>query len=498
MSLGAAPPSKIRALYNSLDPSSLSQHLAFYELYGETLEGQKALVEAWTLLAAPLQVQQGQIPPFAAFSKAVKGVIDLVNKPMDQATVSLTEAELALIERLAARLPNRNLRGRTVTSEEEVLALAPNEIDLARGLLLSQLPDSPQRLVQIRSYEALLDLMALQCLTHITLKSSPEEKIRALNTFIFDEMGYRFPPHSTYAKDIDLYTFLPSVLDSRRGVCLGVSILYLSLGQRLNLPLEVITPPGHIYVRYHSGDKTINIETTARGIHIDSEHYLGVDTRSLEQRNIKEVIGLAHFNQAAVFWRAQQSEKALEAYAKASPYLPDDMLVKEFTAYHYLFTQQEEKALPLLYEVKDHLPDYAVSKQTVAEDYLKGAVDAEGIRPLFMHVDETRASILDKRKALENTLEHYPTFRAGLFALATTWLQLHRMGEALALLEKLHTLDPTDPDVEYYLAQIYAERLDYNKAWNHLRLAEKITQARDHHPKALKELRKELAKRYPE
>ena len=76
---------------------------------------------------------------------------------------------------------------------------------------------------------------------------------------------FRFPPHSLYAKDIDVYTFLPSVLDSRRGVCLGVSILYLCLAQRLDLPLEAMTPPGHIYVRY---GEDLNIETTARGIDV--------------------------------------------------------------------------------------------------------------------------------------------------------------------------------------------------------------------------------------
>lgn len=100
--------------------------------------------------------------------------------------------------------------------------------------------------VRIQSYEALIDLMALQILARLPKQASAEEKIIAINTFIFDEMGFRFPPHSLYAKDIDLYTFLPSVLDSRRGVCLGVSILYLCLAQRLELPLEMITPPGPV------------------------------------------------------------------------------------------------------------------------------------------------------------------------------------------------------------------------------------------------------------
>src|SRR5665647_1570782 len=105
--------------------------------------------------------------------------------------------------------------------------------------------------------------MALQILARLPPKASPQQKILKINELIFDEMRFRFPPHSLYAKDIDVYTFLPSVLDSHRGVCLGVSILYLCIAQRLDLNLEMITPPGHIYVRYRTTDQTINIETTA-------------------------------------------------------------------------------------------------------------------------------------------------------------------------------------------------------------------------------------------
>src|SRR5205807_1806234 len=89
---------------------------------------------------------------------------------------------------------------------------------------------------------------------------------------------------------------------SRQGVCLGVSILYLCLAQRLDLDLEIITPPGHIYLRYPGKEQMINIETTARGINLPSDTYLGINTRKLEKRTLKEVIGMAFFNQASVYW----------------------------------------------------------------------------------------------------------------------------------------------------------------------------------------------------
>lgn len=497
-SLHATSPAKVKALYSSLDPLSISQHLALYELYPESLEGQKALNDAWKLLAGSSHFSQTDFPAFNSFKGVIEGVINLVNKPSDQETVELSDSELAILDKLGQHLPNRKLKGHWANDESEVLLLPTEEVDLARGLFLSQIPPSEGRMRKIRSYEAMLDLMALQILSRLSKEAMPEAKIRAVNGFIFEDMGYRFPPHSLYAKDIDLYTFLPSVLDSRKGVCLGVSILYIALSQRLELPLEVITPPGHIYVRYRQGNKTVNIETTARGIHLDSQEYLGIETRSLEQRNIKEVIGLAHFNQASVYWQNGEYEKALTSYRKAYPYLPQDNLLKELMAYNYLFTGQKELGELLLREVKNYLPEHAVSKQTVAEDYLAGEVDIEGIKPLFLHVDETRESILKKRKALENIVEKHPRFRSGIFALAVTWLQLHRLGEALTLLERYHALDSQDPTAEYYLAEIYMERLDYNKAWEHLLRAEEITRSRNHAPKVLSELRKALSERFPE
>ncbi|MEI8124241.1 MAG: transglutaminase family protein [Parachlamydiaceae bacterium] len=491
-------PIRLRALYNSLDPKSVAQHLAFYELYPQTSEGQQAVRDAYTLLSGTLvnSSQTPSLPPTLVSS--IQAIIGLVNKHPGDAGIELNDRELQQIEQLACRLPNRFLAGFSALSEDDVMALHPAQIDLARGILLSQLGNSPDAMRKIRSYEAAIDLMALQILTRVGLYDTPKTKIRAINQYIFEEMGFRFPPHSSYAKDIDLYTFLPSVLDSRRGVCLGVSILYICLAQRLNLDLEIVTPPGHIFVRWIGDHEEVNIETTARGVNIPTEEYLGVDTRKLQKRNIKETIGMAHFNQASIYWERQDYDKALASYLKAQPYLIGDKQLTTLMGYAYLLRGDEEKARFLLKQVVDYLPDHAVSKDTVAEDYFNGVVGIDGIRATFLHVDENRETLVAKRKALEEALQKYPRFRDGIFSLAGTWLQLHRAGEALEALQRYHDIDPTNAPVEYYLAALYAERLDFNQAWEHFRNAELIAQKREHKPKALLDLRQELAERCPE
>ncbi len=488
--------SSIKSLFNSLDPCSVSQHLSFYELYADTAEGKAALKRAWELLnggALPGKESSTVLP-----GVDIQAIISLVTRQSTDAPVTLNEDQLAQVEKIAARLSNRKLKGHEAWTRKEVLGLLPEEIDLARGLLLFQFDPSDNLKNEVRQYEASIDLMALQIAARLSPGASNEDKIREINRFIFQEMQFRFPPHSLYANDIDLYTFLPAVLDSRQGVCLGVSILYLAIAQRLDLPLEIITPPGHIYVRYNNGRKIINIETTARGIDLPSEVYLGINTRRLQLRNMKEVIGMAFINQASVFWSKQDYAKTVMLYEKALPFLPQDPLLKMFMGLNYLFIGKKTEGNKLLREIRRLTFDEAVSQESIPEDYLTGRIDAEGLKAVFLPVDETRESILKKQNELEKILKRYPNFRAGKLHLATTWLQLGRTNEAKEILEEYHKLDPHFSVVEYYLAVLCLEHLDYHQSWNYFKQAESLTQVRGHRPRALLSLKEHLRRSCPE
>jgi len=480
----------LKTRLSSLDPLSVAEHLAFYELYSATEEGQKSLAHAWHLLSGGKLSKSMTLPVVD-----IQGIISLVARQNFEAPAKLTNEQLIAIEDLSQHLPNRFLKGHQIWTRQQVLGLEPHEIDLGRGLLIEQFDENVE---EIRQYEAGLDLMALQILARLPQDATPEDQIREINRFIFQEMKFRFPPHSIYAKDIDLYTFLPSVMDSREGVCLGVSILYLCLAQRIGLPLEIITPPGHIYVRYRQGVHVINIETTARGINLPTDAYLGIDTRLLPERDIKQVIALAFINQASVAWGQNNHQKTVTLYEKARLYLKDDPLLNFFLGLNYLFIGKKKEGKELLQRFKGYTFDWQVSPETIADDYLNGYVNEEGIKTIFIHVDEKRESIIEKQNKLKQVLKKYPRFRAGLLQLAVTWLQLGRAQEASQILEQHHKIDPNSCIVEYYLSIIAAQRMDYNKAWHHLHLTEKILDQRNHKCKALRGLRDHLRRLSPE
>lgn len=468
--LAAAPE---QALFNSLDPKSVAEALAFYEIYAQAPEGKSALARAARLLQTPTP-------------ESISPLVCHVNRLKGSGTV-FSEEELCLIESLGEGLPNRKLKGYLAANEEEMIALSSDEIDLGRGLILSQLGSHEEA----RSYSAMLDLMALQILAALPSTASPLDKIRETNRFIFDQMHFRFPPQSVYSENIDLYTFLPSVMDNHLGVCLGVTAMYLAIAQRIDLPLEIITPPGHIYIRYRDGEKIVNIETTARGVHMPDETYLSLQNYSLEERNLKEVIGMTHVNQASTYLYKAEYGKAACSYEKARPYLKDDPLLKELLGYAYLLTGKTGEGEALLKEV-------GKGSHTIAEDYLAGKVGTDGIEAVFMQVDATRDSLWRKQKTLLQVLKKWPDFRDGLHQLAVTWIQLNRNRDAIEPLTRCYTLDPEDPVTAYYLAVLHGQRYDFKKCWAYLKEAEQITQKENASPKVLRDLRRTLIRHCPE
>ena len=483
----------IQGIYKSLDPHSLSQLFAFYELYPKTNEGKKALKKALKLLHAEnLQKKSFSLPKID-----IEFIISLINdKNLNE--IQLQKEQLELIEELGKNLCNRKLKGHKVKEEKDLFSLAAEEIDIARAIFLSSIGPKDNNQQKMRSYEAFLDLMALQVLARLNKDSTNIDKIQAINQFIFFEMHFRYPPRSLEAKEIDTFTFLPSVMDGRRGVCLGVSILYLCIAQRIGLPLEIATPPGHIFLRYKHNGEYINIETTARGIHLPTEIYLGIETHQLTKRNYKDVIGLSFMNLASVAWGKENFPQAVKLYEKALPYLPEDYMLKEFLGYNYLFCGRKKEGIRLLKEVKNHLPSFSVSKETIAQDYLNKKTDEEGIKAVFLSIDETRESIILKQKKIQDILKKFPHFRAGILQLANTYLQLSRSKEAQNILKTYEKIDPNEPIVNYYLSAISFERYDFPSAWKYLKKTEKLLQPFSHFPRGLQQLKISLKRKCPE
>ena len=81
-----------------------------------------------------------------------------------------------------------------------------------------------------------------------------------VNAVVFGELGFEREIHSTASR----FFQLSSVIDQRRGNCLGLGALYLAIGERIGVPLDGVLLPGHFFVRTR-GTSRHNVELLRRG-----------------------------------------------------------------------------------------------------------------------------------------------------------------------------------------------------------------------------------------
>jgi regulator of sirC expression with transglutaminase-like and TPR domain len=127
---------------------------------------------------------------------------------------------------------------------EKVLAEKDQRIELARACLLIAEDAYPG--LDVERYMGEIESMALRLRARLKNAGGVEERVVALNEFLFEELGY-------WGNTDDYYdprnSYLNEVIDRKTGIPITLSILYMELGRRIGLPLEGISFPGHFLVR---------------------------------------------------------------------------------------------------------------------------------------------------------------------------------------------------------------------------------------------------------
>jgi regulator of sirC expression with transglutaminase-like and TPR domain len=126
----------------------------------------------------------------------------------------------------------------------DLLASGDERIELARACLLIAQDAYPD--LDIERYLTDIERLAMQLRGRLSRAAGAEEKVLALNQFLFGDLGYTgnaddyYDPRNSY---------LNEVMDRRTGIPITLSVLYMELGRRIGLPLEGISFPGHFLVR---------------------------------------------------------------------------------------------------------------------------------------------------------------------------------------------------------------------------------------------------------
>ncbi|GAJ11882.1 unnamed protein product [marine sediment metagenome] len=157
-----------------------------------------------------------------------------------------------------AQLPDYSPQGLKAATFEHVLALSDEQIDLATAILI--LCQEWESTLEMEEFRKEIDKMAAELRARLSPQAEAQRIVAIFNECLFEEKGYS----SAVSFDPEYY-FLSSVIENRQGSCLGLSLLYLALAERIGLPLYGVSAPDHTFVRYDDGKKRINIETTKKG-----------------------------------------------------------------------------------------------------------------------------------------------------------------------------------------------------------------------------------------
>jgi len=133
-------------------------------------------------------------------------------------------------------------------------------IDLAQACLMIAQDAYPG--LNIERYLAEIERMALRLRGVTPQGASVEERVVALNQFLFGDLGYRgntdeyYDPRNSY---------LNEVIDRKTGIPITLAVLYMEIGRRVGLPLQGVSFPGHFLVRMRLRGGTLVLDPFAGG-----------------------------------------------------------------------------------------------------------------------------------------------------------------------------------------------------------------------------------------
>lgn len=109
---------------------------------------------------------------------------------------------------------------------------------------------------------AQIDGMAAVVRSRLPADAFVEQKIVALNRYLFDELGFHGNVEAYYDPR---NSYLNQVLERRTGIPITLSILYMELGRRLGMRVEGVSFPGHFLVKLTVGDGVLVLDPFGGG-----------------------------------------------------------------------------------------------------------------------------------------------------------------------------------------------------------------------------------------
>ncbi|MHC4558781.1 MAG: tetratricopeptide repeat protein [Planctomycetota bacterium] len=355
-----------------------------------------------------------------------------------------------VLARRRVHLANEDNAGLYSRSIEQVLRLREDEVDLATAALI--VSERWSGLVEGKRYLLGLDDMALEIHERLRRRNLKVNfrAIPVINEYLFNELGFK---SIAEAKDPNSL-FLHTVMDQKRGYCLSLSVLYLSIAERLGLPLYGVVVPGHFFVRYDDGRVRFNIETTSKGGNASDEHYIMKfkvppgGNNSIYMKNLNKIQTLGCFfnnlgNSYSDIGDIDSAQRAFEQAVDINPSLSES---RANLGNIYLKKGQIMRAINEYLEALEINPNDAKTHNNLGNAYTQRG-----------SLNYAVAEYIDSISLDPNFVDAYKN-------LAIVYCKQERFTRAIMQLKRAIALEPKDAGCYHQLGDVYQQMGNYDQA----------------------------------
>lgn len=258
-------------------------------------------------------------------------------------------------------------------------------------------------------------------------ENTAQEIVNILRQVIHHEKKYRYT-NQVDSQGIPINPeelFLHGMLESKYGYCMNLSLLYLIIGDQLNLPLKGVGLPNHFFIRYDSGNEQINIETTELGATYPDSFY-------------ENKFGIKFSPKVPFFTQSLNKKQSLGAY------------LSNVGMVYY----------------KTSRPGKAIFYLKIATTINSLSIEAHNnLANIYGETRQYDLAVNQYQKALEADPSDVPT----LFNLGQTYIELAKPHHAIEILLQVVQISPSFTQAHQQLTRLYIEKEKYISALLHLK-----------------------------